>query len=150
MNLPPVVHAAAWLAGQQVVARVVGRRRPGPLEVAGGLVLVGVAASLGLDALARFVRRGTTWEPWSPEAASVLVMDGPNAFTRNPMYLAMALGLGGTGLMSGTPWTAAAAQGLMITLTPQVRREEAALAATFGAEWEAYRARVPRWIGPGT
>lgn len=149
-TLPPAVHAAGWLVAQQVVARVVGCRRPGLVVRSVGVALVGTAAAVGVDALARFVRRGTTWEPWSPEQASALVTEGPNAFTRNPMYLAMAVGLVGTGLLSGVPWTAAAAQGLMTTLTPQVRREEDALADRFGAEWEAYRSRVPRWLSPGT
>lgn len=30
----------------------------------------------------------------------------------------------------------------------QIAAEEAALSAKFGAEYDAYRARVPRWLGP--
>ena len=31
-------------------------------------------------------------------------------------------------------------------LTPQVLREEAALAAAFGEHYHEYRARTPRWL----
>ena len=39
----------------------------------------------------------------------------------------------------------ATAAGLMTTLTPQIRREEAAL-ARFGDDWAAYTQRVRRWL----
>jgi protein-S-isoprenylcysteine O-methyltransferase Ste14 len=62
------------------------------------------------------------------------------------MYVGMTLGLVGTGLLSGRPVTTLAAAGLVATLTPQVRREEAALAELFGDEWAAYSRRVRRWL----
>lgn len=142
----PPVQAAAWFVAQQAMARRGGRRRPGPVAAAAGVALVGGAVATGVAALRRFVRRDTTWHPWDPERASTLVTDGPNSVTRNPMYLALATGLVGTGLLSGRPWTALAGLGLLGTLGPQVRREEAALAVVFGPLWEAYAARVPRWL----
>jgi protein-S-isoprenylcysteine O-methyltransferase Ste14 len=62
------------------------------------------------------------------------------------MYVGMTLVVVGSGLLSGRPWTALAAGGLMATLTPQVEREEAALARLFGEEWTAYSSRVRRWV----
>ena len=62
------------------------------------------------------------------------------------MYAGMALVLVGSGLLSGRPWTALAAGGLAATLTPQIEREEAALAGLFGEEWTAYARRVRRWV----
>lgn len=144
----PPVQTALWLAAQQATAHVLGRRPRGPVATAAGVALLGTAAVGGLDSLRRFVQRDTTWHPWEPEAATLLVTDGPNAVTRNPMYVAMALGLVATGLLSGRPWTSAAAFGLMATLTPQITREEAAMQKLFGAQWNAYTARVPRWLGP--
>lgn len=144
----PPVQAILWLAAQQASAGILGRRHPGPVATTVGAALIGTAGIVGLDTLRRFVRRGTTWHPWQPESASHLVTDGPNAYSRNPMYAAMALGLVGAGLLSGRSWTAAAALGLMTTLTPQIEREEQALDTLFGAHWRAYTARVPRWFGP--
>lgn len=118
MQLIPPLQTAPWLAAQQAAG-----------------------------SLRRFLAVGTTWHPHRPSAATRLVTDGPNAVTRNPMYLAMTLGLAGTGLLSGRSWTAVAAAGLATTLTPQIEREEAALAELFGAQWRAYTTRVPRWLG---
>lgn len=151
MNLLiPPVQTALWLAGQQAAARWVGGRPGSPagvpaLRAAGG-VLLAVAAAGGVDALRRFLVRGTTWHPWDLDSSSHLVTDGPNAVSRNPMYAGMALGLAGTGLLTGRPWPALAAAGFLATVTPQVRREEAALAATFGPAWEVYAQRVRRWV----
>ena len=147
MILVPPVQASLWLAAQQGAASVGGRRRPGPVAAVVGVGLLGGAVACGVGALRRFVERDTSWHPWHPEHASTLVSDGPNSVTRNPMYAAMALGLVGTGLLSGRPWTAAFAAGLIGTVTPQVRREEAALAEVFGDQWDAYVRRVPRWVG---
>lgn len=144
--LVPPVQTALWLAGQQAsVWAAGGRRTPDRLEAALGAATLATGASLGLASLVSFVRRDTTWHPWRPERASTLVTDGANAVSRNPMYLGMALGLVGTGLLSGRPWSSLAAAGLIGTLTPQVRREETALADVFGPAWTAYAGRVRRW-----
>jgi len=145
--LVPPVQTLLWAVGQHVVARgLLERRRPGRL--AKGLAVASLAAGAASagGASSRFRERGTTWEPWAPEKSSALVTDGPNALTRNPMYVGMALVLVASGLLSGRPWTALAAGGLTATLTPQVEREEAALARLFGEEWTAYNQRVRRWL----
>jgi len=145
--LVPPVQTALWAAAQHVVARgLLERRRPSRLQKGLALAcLVTGAASAG-GASRRFRERGTTWEPWAPEKSSALVTDGPNAVTRNPMYVGMALVVVASGLLSGRPWTALAAGGLMTTLTPQVEREETALARTFGDDWTAYSHHVRRWL----
>ncbi|QZY29979.1 methyltransferase family protein [Nocardioides coralli] len=145
--LVPPVQTALWAVGQQVAARALGgRRRPGRLSAAAAVTCIGVGAATAATAVRRFTGAGTTYEPWEPERASVLVTDGPNAFTRNPMYLGLTLVLVGNGLLTGRPATCLAAAGLVTTLTPQIRREEAALAGIFGPEWTAYSGRVRRWL----
>lgn len=147
----PPVQAALWLAAQQAMARLgapqLGRRGRGSrgLRRAGG-VLVATAAGFGGSSLRAYVARGTTWHPWNPHHAELLITDGPNAVSRNPMYVALATGLVGTGLASRRPWTALAGLGLVATLTPQVRREERALASVFGPDYDRYRARVRPWL----
>ena len=145
--LVPPVQTALWATAQQVVARrVLSRRGPSRLEkaLAVGCLAAGAASAAG--ASRRFSAEDTTWEPWAPERSSALVTDGPNAVSRNPMYVGMALTLVATGLLSGRPWTALAAGGLMATLTPQIEREEAALARLFGDDYTAYTRRVRRWL----
>lgn len=143
----PPVQAALWLGAQQWAAHRCPRTRPasGTLRVTGGVLLAGAAAG-GLDALRRYLVLGTTWHPWDVDAATHLVTDGPNAVSRNPMYAGIALGLVGTGLLTGRPWPALAAAGFVATVTPQVLREEAALERLFGDAWRAYARRVRRWL----
>ncbi|WP_432476966.1 methyltransferase family protein [Nocardioides sp. GXQ0305] len=145
--LVPPVQTALWAAAQHVVARrVLEPRRPGRLAKGLAVACFAGGAASAAGASSRFRQRGTTWEPWAPERSTALVTDGPNAVTRNPMYVGMTLVVVGSGLLSGRPWTALAAGGLMTTLTPQVEREEAALARLFGEEWTAYSSRVRRWV----
>ncbi len=145
--LVPPVQTALWAAAQHVVARRLGgRRRPsGPEKALAAACLAAGAACAGLTGR-RFRERGTTFEPWAPETSSALVTDGPNAVSRNPMYVGMALAVVASGLLSGRPVTCLAAGGLVATLTPQVRREEAALAELFGDDYAAYQRRVRRWV----
>ena len=145
--LVPPVQTALWAVAQQVVARgLLDSRRPSAVESALAVTCLGAAAASAGGTARRFSQRGTTWEPWAPERSSALVTDGPNAVSRNPMYVGMALVLVGTGLLSGRPATCVAAAGLVGTLTPQIRREEEALAQIFGDEWRAYTQRVRRWL----
>lgn len=74
-----------------------------------------------------------------------LATTGPYRFTRNPLYLGsaiLALGL----VVAAASWLLAALALAMLVgiYLPVIRREEQYLAQRFGAEFEAYAARVPR------
>jgi len=124
------VHAA-WL------------REPLP-RLAGGVIL---ASGLGLDlaAVVTMARRGANVLPH--RAATVLVTSGPFALSRNPIYLGNTLVLAGFGLAYAAPWflPAAAVQAWLVTRIA-VLREEAHLAARFGAAWTDYARCTPRWL----
>jgi protein-S-isoprenylcysteine O-methyltransferase Ste14 len=110
-------------------------------------------ASVGLLAGASmsFRKHGTTFEPFHPEDATALVTDGPNAVTRNPMYVGMAGLLTAHALYRGGLLTALPVAAFVAVIDRiQVRPEEEALRQKFGEEYDAYRAAVPRWIGPAT
>ena len=62
---------------------------PGWLRIGAGAVLAAAAGALFAGALGRFSQAGTPVEPWLPSSA--LVTDGVFRFTRNPIYLGMAL-----------------------------------------------------------
>jgi protein-S-isoprenylcysteine O-methyltransferase Ste14 len=78
---------------------------------------------------------------------TTIVDTGPYRFTRNPIYLAMVLGLIGLAIAFNSLW-------LLLTLVPfalvihygVVAREEAYLDREFGDVYRAYRARVRRWL----
>lgn len=74
-----------------------------------------------------------------------LITTGPFALVRHPMYLAViAAGIGG--LLLYRTWAMLAFAAAMFGLIVRAHREEAALAAEFGATWEAYCRRVPAWL----
>lgn len=109
-----------------------------------GVLLIGAGLGLNVWADSLFKRAGTTVKPFQESAA--LVVTGPFAFTRNPMYVGMILVLAGVaaGLGSGTPWL------VMPLFVWQVRdrfirTEERMLESTFGAAFRDYKARVRRW-----
>jgi protein-S-isoprenylcysteine O-methyltransferase Ste14 len=76
------------------------------------------------------------------------VAQGPYRYTRNPMYLGHLI------FMLGLALTFWSWFGLVLLVLRaawfqyRVLGDEARLAATFGADYEAYRARVKRWV-PG-
>src|SRR5689334_7898772 len=65
------------------------------------LILAGLV--LGGSALAAQRRVGTTPDPYRP--TTVLVETGPYRFTRNPMYIGMALMASGFALLLNAFWT---------------------------------------------
>jgi protein-S-isoprenylcysteine O-methyltransferase Ste14 len=101
-----------------------------------------------MSAASQFRRQGTTLEPFNPALASVLVTSGANSVSRNPMYVGLAGLLVANAVRLGS-WKAlvpVAAFTLVIDRF-QIPAEESALLANFGADYEAYRAAVPRWLG---
>ena len=124
---------------------------PAVLDMAGlrwliwPLLLCGVL--LALPALALFVRARTTMHPRAPERSSRLVTGGVYRFSRNPMYLALALFLLAWALWLGNGaalvWPALFAAYLTRF---QIVPEERALAAKFGQEYAQYCRRVRRWF----
>jgi protein-S-isoprenylcysteine O-methyltransferase Ste14 len=133
-----VVVLVPWLlAGWRLAAS-------GWLRVLGALL---IAAGLPVFAsfLLRFVREGIgTPAPIAPTER--LVVGGPFQRVRNPGYVAViALVLGQAALFrSGAValWALAIAVGFHVFV---VLYEEPALRRRFGAEYEAYCRRVPRW-----
>jgi protein-S-isoprenylcysteine O-methyltransferase Ste14 len=105
------------------------------------------AMSFGLVGWAMFTfRRGGASVPTS-ESTDVIVSGGPYAFSRNPIYLSMVLLLLGLGVWSNSLWFLALAAIAALLLTYGVIiREERYLGGKFGAEYEAYRNRVRRWV----
>ena len=76
-----------------------------------------------------------------------LIVTGPYAFSRNPMYVAWFSITLGAALLLNTVW--------LLVLMPLVsayqhlvgvRREEHLLAEQFGGEWSEYRASVRRYL----
>jgi protein-S-isoprenylcysteine O-methyltransferase Ste14 len=112
---------------------------------AGGVAVVVVGLALNVWADGLFTRARTPVNPFEP--TSSLVVAGPFAFSRNPMYLGMVLVLAGiaAALGSATPWLVIPMFIWEITrhfIVPEERKLEAA----FGSRYLEYRVNVPRWL----
>jgi protein-S-isoprenylcysteine O-methyltransferase Ste14 len=143
---PPLLAIAAALA--QSALTIKGEHRPPTSRAAAAMAIATASGALAASAAGQFRRQGTTVEPFNPALASALVTTGANAVSRNPMYVGLAGLLVANAVRLGS-WKAllpVAAFALVIDRF-QIRAEESALLANFGADYEAYRATVPRWLG---
>ncbi|MEM1410640.1 MAG: isoprenylcysteine carboxylmethyltransferase family protein [Pseudomonadota bacterium] len=114
-------------------------------SIALGLAATGLVC--GLLALRLFQKAATTHHPTDPGAATALVTSGIYQFTRNPMYLGLALILFAIALWYGTLTVLVLPFLFMLVLTlVQIIPEERALERRFGAAYRAYKAKTPRWF----
>lgn len=76
-----------------------------------------------------------------------IVDRGPYSLTRNPLYVFSTIAAGGVGAQTGSLILGAVfAVGCALAFQPVIRREERHLRQMFGAPYEAYIARVPRFL----
>jgi protein-S-isoprenylcysteine O-methyltransferase Ste14 len=142
---PPLMFAVAIALGVMIDGNVFERRHFTHLFQYSGALLALPGLLLILGALGLFRRAGTRPEPWEPSSA--LVMTGIYRFTRNPMYLGMALVAGGVGFYFESIVAGLLLAGVIALMDRVViPREEDYLLRRFGAEYETYRSRVRRWL----
>lgn len=117
---------------------------PAPWHYA-GLALAGLGLALGAWSTVQFSRAGTTIVPF--QESSSLILRGPYRFTRNPIYLGMAMILLGAAVFAGSLSPFAVVPAFVVLIrTVFVSAEEAMLAKKFPGEYAAYCAKVRRWL----
>jgi protein-S-isoprenylcysteine O-methyltransferase Ste14 len=114
-------------------------------RIAGGCLIVAGSAAL-LSAFVRFVTDGIgTPAPIAP--TKHLVVSGLYRYVRNPMYIAVIAVIVGQAIVLGDLGLLVYAGCVALTVhTFVVAYEEPTLRRTFGAEYVAYCAAVPRWL----
>jgi protein-S-isoprenylcysteine O-methyltransferase Ste14 len=121
-------------------------REPGRELLVAGVVATCAGIALGVSAVVTFRRRGTTILP-ARRPTRAIVAAGPYRFTRNPMYVGMALAYLGGALLLNSVWPLLLLPVVLITVDRYVvAREELYLHAKFGDEYTAYTRRVRRWL----
>lgn len=143
---PPLIFGIPLLVGLALDGALSEGLPSSPLWLrlaAAAIVLAGMG--LIIVALGLFRRNSTRPEPWRPSTA--LVTGGFYRFTRNPMYLGMALFYAGIALLFLSPIAGVLLLPVLVVIDRLViAREEVYLAKRFGAPYESYRRRVRRWI----
>jgi protein-S-isoprenylcysteine O-methyltransferase Ste14 len=112
------------------------------------LVLGGVVLTLAGEALRlAAVRRIGVISRTRSGRLGPLVMTGPFAYVRNPLYVGNVLIWSGVAVTAGLPLLAASfAILLLLEYQAIVKWEEKLLESKYGDSYDAYRASVPRWI----
>jgi len=145
---PPMIYATAV-----VVALALRYVKPIRLEPPSAVIWLGIGvilAGVAVDFWAMATMRRAQTNLLPHRAADRLVDWGPFALSRNPIYAGNTAAILGVAVCLGDGWllfaTFAAAA---LTQKLAIRREEAHLSARFGAAWDAYAARTPRWLALG-
>ncbi len=144
---PPLVAtffgAAMWLLAPYVPGLVIADS----VRIAMAFAMTALGAFFCLAGVVSFHRAKTTVNPLKPETASALVSSGIYQYSRNPMYLGFALSLVALAAYLASPVALLGALGFVLYMNRfQIAPEERVLTRLFGAEFQAYQARVRRWL----
>ena len=123
-----------------------------PLSIAGGGVRWGlgtvlVVAGLALMGLAFgwFRKTGQDPKPWTE--APELIVEGFYRHSRNPMYVALAIGLLAVAARFDNLWLLVSlAAWFPVMVRGVISREERYLEDKFGETYTSYKSRVRRWV----
>lgn len=148
LKIPPVAITLLCVGLMWVISAACPRAT---MLVAGSWIYAGVIALVGggiaIAGVVAFRRHDTTVNPTKPESTNSVVSDGIYRFTRNPMYLGLAIFLAG--------WAVFLENAAALLVLPafvaymnrfQIRPEERALIAKFGAGYAEYMSSVRRWV----
>ena len=148
LKVPPPVQALAC----GILMWVIDRQLPGgQLEFAIQLPMAILFAVSGIllvvYSMLAFRRASTTVDPFHPEEASQLVVDGFFGYSRNPMYVSLLLVLISWAIWLGNVYNVAVPVLFVTYITFfQIKPEEEAMRSLFGEVYEHYCSRVRRWI----
>ncbi len=142
---PPLIFGISILCGI-VLGNVLPLKMPYGLNstLYGGIVIA-IAFAIALWAILEFYREGTDVRPDRPDSA--LLTGGPYRFSRNPLYISLALVQMTAAIWLDNLW--------ILLLTPlsvivisryAIRREEHYLEKLFGQKYHDYKKRVRRWL----
>lgn len=110
-----------------------------------GILLIAVAIAVDVWALHTFRKFDANMMPH--RAASRVLMSGPFAHSRNPIYLANVILTAGFAFALGSRWFLIGAVVLFFLLGElAIKREEKHMEAKFGDEWRDYKKLVRRWV----
>ncbi|MFC1746190.1 methyltransferase family protein [Candidatus Riflebacteria bacterium] len=148
LKIPPPLVAALCAAFMREISKKFNRAtlnsgRTGPLAM---LVLI-IGSVISLSAIVLFRKTRTTVNAMKPRNAKRLVDSGMYRFSRNPMYLGVLLILTSLAIWLENILNLAVLLFFVWYMTKfQIVPEEKVLEELFREQFEAYRAKVRRWI----
>jgi protein-S-isoprenylcysteine O-methyltransferase Ste14 len=148
LKIPPVAVFVAFGALMWAIARALPQATlPVPGAAALAATLSALGAALAVAGILAFRRQDTTVHPIHPHKASAIVSEGIYRYTRNPMYLGLALFLLAWAAWLGNLVSFTGVPAFVAYMTRfQIRPEERALLAKFGPAFSDYMQTVRRWM----
>ncbi len=147
VKLPPPIWVFIFLALAGVISTLLPWRSLVDLRLLPlGIALIVAGLVLSVWAVVLFRREETEINPTS-EANKKLVVRGPYAITRNPMYLGLTIVSTGIAFCVGSlPMFAVPLLTFAIANWVHIPFEETKMRRQFGAAFDDYTRRVRRWI----
>src|SRR5689334_6273582 len=148
LKVPPPIVALVLALLMWLTPAVAGLVQiPYPARVLCAVFLLCIGQVISIAGMVAFRRAKTTVNPVKASLASSLVIQGVYRYTRNPMYVGLLLTLLAWALFLANPFAVPWVVVYVLYITRfQIIPEERALASLFGAEYEAYKGRVRRWV----
>jgi protein-S-isoprenylcysteine O-methyltransferase Ste14 len=143
--LPPLVYLAGLAVGHVTNRWLPVDALPVDAGWITGAILFGVGLGLIASAMVNFTRSGTTIRP--DRASTSLVIAGPYKFTRNPMYVGMAIAYLGLAIADRSLASLILLPVVLLVIRRAViAHEEAFLERRFGCAYTDYKKKVRRWL----
>jgi protein-S-isoprenylcysteine O-methyltransferase Ste14 len=148
LRVPPPIVALVLALLMWLTPAIAGLvQMPSTARVICAVVLVCIGQSIGIAGMVAFRRAKTTVNPVKASLASSLVVEGVYRYTRNPMYVGLLLTLSAWAVFLANPFAVLWVVVFVLYITRfQIIPEERVLVSLFGAEYEAYKGRVRRWV----
>ncbi len=142
---PPLIFLPTILVGLGLEWLVRADTNLGRIGLYVGLALIVVSVIIAVLARRQFLKGGTSLRVEVPSTA--ILSTGPYRFSRNPLYLTLAMLQVGIGLALGFAWIVVmVVPAILVTRFGVIAREERYLERKFGEEYLNYKNRVRRWF----
>lgn len=142
---PPVLYSGMLLIGV-----LLNRLFPLPFlprrlsRIVGATMVIG-GQIMGIASLRTLRKAGNSPRPDVP--VRELVEEGPYSYSRNPLYLSMAMTYAGIAALANARWAVLLLPAVLTAINQgMVRREERYLEERFGDRYRNYKTRVRRWF----
>ncbi len=145
---PPLIYAGGLAAGlllHRLLPVKILLRSPRSIPLTLGSASISLALTLLISGFRQMRNANTNVNPEHP--ATTIVTEGPFRFTRNPLYLGLALLYTGISLIVNSLWPLLLLPTVLLLMRIGViAREERYLERKFGTQYLAYKQRVRRWL----
>ncbi len=148
LKVPPPIQALVcgflmWVIDRQLP----GGQFESAIQLPMAILFAVAGIVLVVFSMLAFRRASTTVDPFHPEEASQLVVDGLFGYSRNPMYVSLLLVLIIWAIWLGSVYNVSVLILFVTYITFfQIKPEEEAMRSLFGETYEHYCSRVRRWI----